>query len=180
MLHIDVFSPDKFNNSTQEFISDKLGTLVLEHSLVSLSKWEQIFEKPFINNERKTDKETLEYIKCMNVGTDTPPEVFENLSQSNINDIQNYINAKMTATWFTEEQGHQQSREIITAELIYYWMISLGIPFECQEWHLNRLLTLIQVCNRKNAPKKKMSHAEAAAKMSEMNRLRREQLKTNG
>lgn len=179
MLHIDVPEPEQFNDSNQEFITEIAGTLVLEHSLISLSKWEQLFEKPFINTDRKTDEETLAYIRCMDLGSNTPPDLFKKLTPDNITAIQEYINAKMSATWFAEEPA-RPNREVITAELLYYYMISLGIPFECENWHLNRLLTLIQVCNRKNAPKKKMGRSEAAVKMAELNEQRRAQLGTNG
>lgn len=173
MLHITVLEAEEFNNATQEFVSETAGVLVLEHSLVSLSKWESKFEKPFINQVTKTDEETIAYFHCMDQGADTPPELFTKLSQKNVDDIQAYIDAKMTATWFSEEPKKGPGGEAITSELIYYWMISLDIPFECQDWHLNRLLTLIQVCNRKNAPARKMSKSEIIAKQRELNAQRR-------
>jgi len=180
MLTIVVPGVEMFDEESQEFVTRDDVTLELEHSLVSLSKWESIYEKPFLGKEEKAVEEVFEYIKLMTLTPNVPEQVFSKLSETNIMAINGYIDAKMTATWFSEAPGAPQSRDVITSELIYYWMISFQIPFECETWHLNRLFTLIRVCNIKQAKPKKMSRAEIAARNRELNAQRRKQLGTTG
>lgn len=178
MITITVPSIEMFNEKTQEFIQTKEQVLQLEHSLVSLSKWESKWNKPFLDSHDKTVAETLDYIKCMTITQNVHEDVYKRLSKSNIEAINNYIDAPMTATTFPD--GSKQNKEIITSEIIYYWMISLNIPFECQKWHLNRLLTLIRVCNVKNTPPKKMSKREIMSRNAALNAARRKKLNSKG
>lgn len=180
MLTIVVPGVEMFDEQTQEFVTRNDVTLDLEHSLVSLSKWESIYEKAFLGPAEKTAEEVLDYVKIMTLTPDVPDEVFLKLSEDNITDINKYMEAKMTATWFNEAPGAPKSRDIITAELIYWWMIEFKIPFECETWHLNKLFTLIRVCNIKQAKPKKMSRSEIASRNRELNAQRRSQLGTKG
>lgn len=180
MLTIVVPGVELFDEESEKFITSEDYVLNLEHSLVSLSKWESITEKPFLGPNEKTDEEILEYIKCMTISPVSDPNVYSRLTAENLEKVNIYINAKMSATWFSDDKQQPRSREIITAEVVYYWMIALNIPFECEHWHLNRLFTLIRVCNLKSTPQKKQTRAQLASQRHSLNAQRRAQLGTNG
>ena len=180
MLTITIPGKEYFDESIQQFVYVDTTTLQLEHSLISLSKWESKWCKPFLTPQNKTFEETLDYIKCMTLTQNVKDEVYLNLSNDNIEEINKYIYAPMTATTFSEDKKSKGGKEIVTAELIYYWMIALNIPFECQKWHLNKLLTLVQVCNIKNTPPKKRSKRDIMSRNAALNAARRQQMNTKG
>lgn len=175
-----VVGDEAFDEDTKEFVVVNGISLDLEHSLISLSKWESIFEKPFLSAGDKTIEETLEYIKCMVLTPNVSPDVFDKLSNENIEQINKYIDAKMTATWFNEKKSTRPSQEAITSELIYYWLTMFNIPFEVENWHLNRLFTLIKVCNIKSSKPKKMSQSEILERNRALNEARKAKFGTKG
>ncbi|MDF2800226.1 MAG: hypothetical protein K0S61_129 [Anaerocolumna sp.] len=179
MLKIVIPSIELFDEKTNEFKSTKEHTLCLEHSLVSLSKWESKWQKPFLKKEDKSVKETIDYIKCMTITQNIDDEVYEYITNDNINQVKKYIEHEMTATTFSN-QKKTINKETITAEIIYYWMIALNIPFDCQKWHLNRLLTLINVCNIKNSPSKPIGKKETMSRNAALNAARKKELRTKG
>lgn len=178
MLEIVIPGQELFNDKTQEFIETKPQKIVLEHSLVSISKWESKWGIPFLNSNEKTSEQILDYIKCMCITQNISDEVFNRLTKENINDIVAYIEAPMTATTIKKRNG--RNREIITSELIYYWMVTFNIPVDFQKWHLNRLMTLISVCSEKNAPKKNMSKRELLNQNAALNAKRRAAMNSRG
>lgn len=181
MLKLTVQIEEGFDDATQSFVPTETFELELEHSLASLSKWESIFEKPFLGHNDKSPEELLAYVEIMTLTPNVPAEVYLKLSKENVQAINDYMNAKMSATWFREDPSVKSSRETITTEIIYYWMFSLQIPIECEHWHFNRLLTLIRVFNEKNAPPaKKKSRQQLAAERRALNEKRLAQLKTTG
>lgn len=181
MLKIEIPENEYFDEEKNEFIKIKEQTLCLEHSLVSISKWESKWHKPFLSNfGNLTGEETLSYVKFMTIQK-VPSYVYLSLTDENIKEISEYINDPMTATTFSEVEGSSRgSREIVTSEIVYYWMITLQIPFECQKWHINRLLTLIRVCNEKNQPAKKMSKKAVANRNAALNAARRAKYGSKG
>lgn len=180
MLTITIPATEMWDEKNEKFIDIKGCRLQLEHSLVSLSKWESKWCKPFLFTNDKTTEEIMDYVRCMTLTTNVSPEVYYGLTPENIKAINEYIEAPMTATHFGLERNGSGRREVVTSELIYYWMIALNIPFECQKWHLNRLLTLIRICNIKNQPAKKMSRREIMRRNAALNAARKKQLGTKG
>ena len=186
MLELIIKGKEYWNEKSGEFETTKDQVLCLEHSLVSLSKWESKYKKPFLSSE-KSEEETIDYIKMMTITQNVNPLVYNSLTREELTKINNYISDPMSATWFNENKQQppsKRSTEKITSELIYYWMISFQIPFECQKWHLNRLLTLIRICNIKeaqqNGKSSKMSKRDILSQNRALNAARRQRLGTTG
>jgi hypothetical protein len=146
---------------------------------VSLTKWEAEKARPFMSREEKSVQDTYDYVRCMTLTQNVDPEVYKYIPKDVLEQVHAYIEAPMTATTFYEPPQSKTSRETITSEIIYYWMVSLNIPFECQKWHLNRLFALIRVCNLKNNPKK-MTKQDALARQRSLNAARKSKLNTKG
>lgn len=180
MLEIIVPAIEKWDERKEEFVYTKTQKLQLEHSLVSIQKWEAKWNKPFLSKEGRTVEEMLDYIRCMTITQNVNPDVYRCLSEENIEAINDYIGQDMTATWFSNTDKKKPNRRVITAELIYYWMIALGIPQEYKKWHLNQLITLIRVTEAEQQPKKKLNQNAEAARRRALNKERRERLNSKG
>ena len=180
MLCIKIPAQEFWDENSNEFIHTKETTLTLEHSLVSISKWESKWCKPFLSKEPKTTEETFDYIKCMTLTQNVPPETYRLLTNENILEIKEYIDNPHTATTFHTNQNGPKSNETVTSELVYYWMVTLNIPWEAQKWHINRLLTLVRVCQIKMAPPKKMSQRDLMNRNAALNAARRQKLHSKG
>lgn len=178
MLRINIPISEHYDEETEKFVTQTVS-VDLEHSLASLSKWESKWKKPFLSDDEKTDEQTLDYIRMMVLNDDFPEDIFQKLSMENVKQINEYIEDKMTATWF-KQQPESRTKPIITSEIIYYWMVSLNIPFECENWHLNRLITLVRVCDEKNKPPEKQDPQAMAAQRKAVNDARRAKYKTKG
>ena len=179
MLKIIVPAGEMYNERENEFTYTKETVLTLEHSLVSVSKWESKWRVPFLSKSNKTPQQTVDYVRCMTLTQNVDDQAYRNLSQANVDAIEEYIDAPMTATTITNH-SKKINNEIITSEIIYYWMVALNIPFECQKWHLNRLLMLINVCSVKQEKPKKMSKSSALRSQAALNAQRKASLNTRG
>lgn len=181
MISIHINGGELYNEKTEEFINIKEQTILLEHSLVSVAKWESKWQKAFLGSSQKTREEVIDYIRCMTITQNVNPLIYDLIPDKEIEKITKYIEDPMTATWFNDRPGsNKPSNEVVTAEIIYYWMISFNIPVEFQKWHLNRLLTLIKVCSIKNAPKEKMKRSEILNNNRALNNARKKALHTKG
>lgn len=173
MLIIECQASTLWDEQNEQFVESPQCVLKLEHSLLSISKWESIHHKPFLSNNAKTPEETVSYIECMTINRDVPQEVYSSLSVDAMTRINDYISDSHTATTVKRSNNQKISREIVTSELIYYWMVEFGIPFECEKWNLNRLMTLIDICAVKSTPEKKMSKQSIMAQNRALNNARR-------
>lgn len=180
MLSIIIPAFECFDEKTNTFLNFPDTPIQLEHSLVSISKWEEKWHKPFLDKKPKTVQESIDYIRCMTLSKNVDPNVFIGITDENIDQINAYMEDPMTATWFNQKDKEKPSREVITAEIIYYWMIAMNIPPEYQKWHINKLLTLIRVCNIKNAPPKKTNRADSLAERRALNEARKAKMHSKG
>lgn len=180
MLRIIIDGDESFNDDTQTFGTINDVVVELEHSLVSLSKWESKHQKPFLSTGAKTADEIFDYLKTMVVTPNLDLDVLYRCSQKNLDAIQEYIDSSQSATTFGSMPEHRGPGEVITSELIYYWVVSFNIPFECETWHLNRLFSLIRICNIKNSKSKKMPRNEIAQRNRDLNAKRKAELGTTG
>lgn len=179
MIEIVIPAYELFNDVTGEFEYGPERVLTLEHSLLSISKWESKWLKPFLSNTPKTDEEVIDYVRCMTLNKGIPHDAYYYIPNSQYEIINDYITSPMTATTVSDS-GEKASREIMTSELIYYYMISCNIPMECERWHINRLMTLIRVCGAKNNPGKKKPMEEVMRSNAELNAARKKKLQTRG
>lgn len=180
MLQVTIPGVEYYNESTEMFEETKSQTLQLEHSLISVAKWESKWKKPFLSDKQRNIEESTDYIKCMTLTQNVNPECYGNITQSLFKEINEYIDDPMTATSFSSGGGKGSRSQTVTAEIVYYWMVSFNIPFECQKWHLNRLMTLIQVCSIKQENPKKMSKQKILQENKATNDARRKQMNTSG
>jgi len=179
MLTIIVPSNELYDEETNTFIVTKEQVLQMEHSLVSISKWESKWLKPYLGKQERTKEEMLDYLRCMTTTQNVDPTLYSALSQANMAKIAKYIDSPMSAT-VINDTSRRANTEIITSELLYYWMIQFNIPFECQKWHLNRLMMLIRICSIKNEKPKKMSKAEVMNRNKSLNEARKKANNTKG
>jgi hypothetical protein len=180
MLVIKVEAVESFDEKTSSFVSATGFTVELEHSLAAISKWESFYEKPFLGTETKTAEEVIKYLECMNLGKPLSEEQLTLLTAKHLPQINAYLEGNHTATWFSDKSQQGGSREIVTSELVYYWMSALTIPYDCDKWNFNRLMTLIKVANVKNAPVKKTGRQSMASQRRSLNAQRLQQRGTTG
>lgn len=181
MLSINIPETELFDEETDSFIKIKAQSLNLEHSLISVSKWETIHCKPFLTKNKKTPDEVRDYIRCMIINAPKGQDVVKAFTPKEINEVIDYINKKKTATTVTFfSKKTKASNETITSELIYYWMFSAGISIECEKWPLDRLFALIKIFSAKNAPKQKGVNHEYNKMQHDLNAQRRAALHSKG
>lgn len=180
MLSLRVDDTQFYDEKLEKFITVKGQTLQLEHSLVSISKWEAKYKKPFLNREKKSPEETLDYIRFMTITQNVNPLIYSALTNEQVIKVNNYIDDPMTATTIAKVEGKGGSARVITSEEIYYQMVAYQIPWEAQKWHFNRLLMLLRVCDEKNKPKKKIRKSDLARRNRSLNAARRAKSGSHG
>lgn len=180
MLEITIPALESWDEVNEEFVVTKEQTLIIEHSLVSISKWESKWHKSFFSTKERSVEETIDYIRCMTINKNVDSNAYLFLTENNVQQINAYIEDPMTATTFYDSNQGKSGNETVTSELIYYWMVALNIPWTCEKWHINRLLTLIRICNIKNQPNKKMSRGEVMKRNKALNEARRKKFNSKG
>ena len=178
-LPITIPAQEAWDEAKEEFVQIKETKLLLEHSLLSVSKWEEKWHKPFLSKDKKTPEELLDYIRCMTISSNIDPEVYKYLTPQNIREVNAYIEDPATATWFSDTDK-KQNREIVTSEIIYYWITTFRINWKVEKWHLNRLLALIRVMSIKNTPEKERSVAEINKEYHDLNEMRKKRFHSTG
>ena len=180
MLRITVPAQEMWDEENEQFVYGDEVTLELEHSLVSLSKWESKHHKAFLTKKEKTAEEHLDYIKCMTLTKDVPDDVYDRLTQENIDQIVAYIEDPMSATYYFDDKKQSPSRDVMTAEYIYYCMFANNIPLDFENRHLNQLIAIIKMCAVKSSPPKKMSKSDIANRHRQINAANRAKYHTKG
>lgn len=181
MITIKIPEREFFNQDRNEFVYIKEQKITMEHSLRSVAKWESKWHRPFLSKtDKKTDEELIDYLRCMTLTKNVDPNAYYAIPQDEMNRISSYMEDPMTATTIKEDSRAKSNRSIVTAEILYYDMTALNIPFECDKWHLNRLLILIEVCSEKNKPKKKIPKRDLMNRNRSLNAARRKKLGSSG
>lgn len=184
MLQLAIKETELFDEKAQKFIKVRAQLLQLEHSLISISKWESKWHRPFLDT-KMTPEQTIDYIRFMTITQNVDPMVYQNITQEDVKKVIEYINDPMTATTISDKNTTGKTsrgrKQILTNELVYYYMTAYNIPFDpCQKWHFNRLLTLIRVCDEKNQAPKNMSKRQTAMQNRSLNAARRARMHTRG
>lgn len=184
MLKIDVPGEEFYDEENERFIELKPTTLLLENSLIAISKWESKYHVPFLENDEKTKEQWAYYVQCMTINSNVDPLIYKFIQDDQMEEIMDYIKDPMTATWFSDDSKSNKKKvkkEIVTSELIYYWMIALNIPSEYEKWHIQRLITLVRICNIKNSSdSKKLSKRETLQDYDALNEARKAKFNTKG
>lgn len=184
MIQLEIEGSEFFNETKQEFYYTNPCVVMLEHSLLSVAKWESKWKKPFLSSRKDdvlTNAALYDYFRCMEVEPCIESMWPVSLSPSQYQKLLKYIDEEQTATkFYSYKKDKTLSRQTITSELIYYWMASLNIPFECERWHLSRLLTLIHIASVKGQTGKKMTQKETMQMYAELNEKRKRQYNTRG
>ena len=182
MLQLTIPQREWFNDKTQEFIVYPKRVLWLEHSLLSISKWESKWKKPFLQQDHaRSYEESIDYIRCMTINTQHDPDAYKGLNKNILDKVREYINDGMTATTFSKRSnGNNGKKQVVTSELVYYWMINYNIPFECEKWHFNRLMTLIRICEIKSNGNQKMKRSDTYARNKALNAANRAKFNSKG